>query len=105
MLMAEHVCKSVPLPEGRLEILCDINLEVAAGESLAITGASGSGKSTLVHHVLVPTIKDQLQKKGVAPAYCKASAAPPANMPRAARCCWILPAWWWINHPPAASSA
>lgn len=19
--------------------------------------------------------------------------------------CWILPAWWWINHPPAASSA
>ncbi len=24
---------------------------------------------------------------------------------RAARCCWILPAWWWINHPPAASSA
>lgn len=48
MLMAEHVCKSVPLPEGRLEILCDINLEVAAGESLAITGASGSGKSTLL---------------------------------------------------------
>ncbi|WMJ64956.1 hypothetical protein RBI80_20160 [Klebsiella variicola] len=22
-----------------------------------------------------------------------------------ARCCWILPAWWWINLPPAASSA
>ncbi len=20
-------------------------------------------------------------------------------------CCWILPAWWWINLPPAASSA
>ncbi len=45
---AEKVDKTVPVASGALNILQDINLEVAAAETLAIVGASGSGKSTLL---------------------------------------------------------
>ena len=42
--------------ERRREILRDINLEVKAGEILAVVGSSGAGKSTLVH--LIPRFFD-----------------------------------------------
>lgn len=42
--------------EERREILRDINLEVRAGEVLAVVGSSGAGKSTLVH--LIPRFFD-----------------------------------------------
>lgn len=42
------VTKHVRTSEGELIILKPMSLQVAAGESLAITGASGSGKSTLL---------------------------------------------------------
>ena len=34
---------------GGPEVLCGLSLEVAPGDSIAITGASGCGKSTLLH--------------------------------------------------------
>jgi len=42
--------------EESREILRDINLEVRAGEVLAVVGSSGAGKSTLVH--LIPRFFD-----------------------------------------------
>ena len=53
----EDVCFSYGTDggEGR-EILRDINLEVDAGEVLAVVGSSGVGKSTLVH--LIPRFFD-----------------------------------------------
>jgi len=53
----ENVCFSYEQEEGEgREILRDINLEVDAGEVLAVVGSSGAGKSTLVH--LIPRFFD-----------------------------------------------
>jgi ATP-binding cassette, subfamily B, bacterial MsbA len=53
----ENVCFSYDNNGGEArEILTDINLEVTAGEVLAVVGSSGAGKSTLVH--LIPRFFD-----------------------------------------------
>jgi subfamily B ATP-binding cassette protein MsbA len=53
----ENVCFSYDNHgEEAREILRDINLEVNAGEVLAVVGSSGAGKSTLVH--LIPRFFD-----------------------------------------------
>lgn len=49
LLDVTHLQKSYPTSEGRLQVLHDINLQLEAGVSLALTGESGSGKSTLLH--------------------------------------------------------
>ena len=48
MLDVRNVGFHVDAPGGRLDILQDINVTLAAGETLAIVGASGSGKTTLL---------------------------------------------------------
>lgn len=48
IISAQGLSKIVTTAAGPLTILNNISLTVAAGESLAITGASGSGKSTLL---------------------------------------------------------
>jgi putative ABC transport system ATP-binding protein len=51
LLVARNVSKSYPTTEGPLQVLRGVDLDLGAGESLALTGESGSGKSTLLHLV------------------------------------------------------
>lgn len=48
LIETRQLAQSVPVQDGRLLILHDINITINAGESVAITGSSGSGKSTLL---------------------------------------------------------
>ena len=48
MIIAQNIEKNVQTSEGSLSILKGIDLEIKAGESVAIVGSSGSGKSTLL---------------------------------------------------------
>jgi lipoprotein-releasing system ATP-binding protein len=48
-LSVRDLCKSYNTSGARIDILKQANLELNAGETLAIVGASGIGKSTLLH--------------------------------------------------------
>ena len=48
MIEANNISKEVVTSEGELRILDGVDLQVAAGDALAVVGPSGSGKSTLL---------------------------------------------------------
>ena len=48
LLRLENLCKTYALPDGKLQVLQNVHVQVQIGEFIAITGQSGSGKTTLL---------------------------------------------------------
>jgi lipoprotein-releasing system ATP-binding protein len=70
VLSASDVRKSYPSGDRRIEVLCGVDLRVAAGETISIRGESGSGKSTLLNLMSGLDVPDagEIRWDGSAPA-------------------------------------
>ena len=49
MIQVQNLYKTFVKDGNKIEVLKGLDLDVAAGDSLAVVGASGAGKSTLIH--------------------------------------------------------
>lgn len=65
-LSVKNLRKSFPGSSGPVEVLRNVSLELAKGQSLAVTGPSGSGKSTLLHCIgtLTPPSSGSIRIEG-----------------------------------------